>query len=173
MINVEELKSRTDIKGGLEYYGLQFNSKGFAVCPFHKEKTPSLYIYPKDNFFVCFGCGVKGDLVQFVKMFFGISFKEALKKIDTDFHLGLTDAPCQSGYSDYIDKQINRVIEKEERKRVQIYDEYCFELRALNKAARVIQGASREAVINRISEIEKDMEDMTGYALQKRYEKEK
>jgi hypothetical protein len=33
----------------------------YALCPFHKEKTPSLCVSNKKNKFYCFGCGVSGD----------------------------------------------------------------------------------------------------------------
>jgi len=31
-----------------------------GLCPFHKEKTPSFYLKPKQNFFKCYGCGTSG-----------------------------------------------------------------------------------------------------------------
>ena len=37
-----------------------------GLCPFHNEKTPSFTVYPSDNSFYCFGCGVGGDAITFV-----------------------------------------------------------------------------------------------------------
>lgn len=71
------------------FYGLQINRSGMALCPFHEEKTPSLKIY-EDNFH-CFGCGESGDCTGFVAKLFGISQKEAAKKISYDFGLRLFD----------------------------------------------------------------------------------
>ena len=48
-----------------------------ALCPFHNEKTPSFVIYP-DNHFKCFGCGAKGDVIDFVKLLKDCNFKEAV-----------------------------------------------------------------------------------------------
>ena len=37
-----------------------------ALCPFHKEKTPSFNIDDQKGFYHCFGCGAHGDAVAFV-----------------------------------------------------------------------------------------------------------
>lgn len=49
-----------------------------ALCPFHSEKHPSFYIYPETNTFYCFGCQKGGDVIKFVELAFGYSFKEAV-----------------------------------------------------------------------------------------------
>lgn len=51
------------------------------ICPFHEEKTPSLKIYPKKNFFICFGCGARGSPITFVMKYENCSFKEAVLKL--------------------------------------------------------------------------------------------
>lgn len=76
----EEIKDLYSMRDILERYGLpQPNRVGFICCPFHKEKTGSMKIYPKD--FHCFGCGAHGDIFTFVQMMDGISFKEAFKEL--------------------------------------------------------------------------------------------
>ena len=79
----ESLKLR-DVMG---FYGIKFNGRGFAVCPFHKEKTASLSI--KNEHYKCFGCGAYGSVIDFVMNFYGIKFNQAIVRLDTDFHLGL------------------------------------------------------------------------------------
>ena len=37
------------------------NSNFLALCPFHKEKTPSFTISDDKGFYHCFGCGKHGD----------------------------------------------------------------------------------------------------------------
>ena len=59
---------------------LKFNRQHFAICPFHKEKTPSLKKY-KDNRWYCFGCGVGGDTIDLVMKMNDCSLPEAIKKI--------------------------------------------------------------------------------------------
>ena len=72
----------------MEYYGVQFNSRGFAKCPFHTEKTASLSI--KNEHYKCFGCGAYGSVIDFVMQYFNLKFTQALVKLDNDFHLGIT-----------------------------------------------------------------------------------
>lgn len=47
-------------------------------CPFHKDKTPSLKVYPESNRFVCFGCQVRGSPIDFVMKHKDCSFQEAV-----------------------------------------------------------------------------------------------
>lgn len=72
-----------------ERYGITINRAGFAVCPFHHEKTPSMKIYGGDKGFYCFGCGKSGDVIAFVQEYFNLSFPESAAKINADFGLNL------------------------------------------------------------------------------------
>ena len=47
-------------------------------CPFHKEKTPSFTVNDDKQFYHCFGCGVHGDIFDFVMRFENITFMQAL-----------------------------------------------------------------------------------------------
>ena len=47
-------------------------------CIFHNETKPSLSINNEKNVFNCFGCGASGNLLQFVVLQQGVTFKEAL-----------------------------------------------------------------------------------------------
>lgn len=62
---------------------------GEICCPFHSEKTPSLKIYDGDRGWTCFGCHKGGDAINFVREYFGLTFADAISKINTDFSLGL------------------------------------------------------------------------------------
>ncbi|HSS38997.1 MAG TPA: DNA primase [Polyangia bacterium] len=37
-----------------------------GLCPFHAEKTPSFHVHEPRQFFHCFGCGEKGDVISFL-----------------------------------------------------------------------------------------------------------
>lgn len=50
----------------------------FAICPFHKEKTPSFCIYPESNRFVCYGCNQKGDVIDYIMLTNNLNFREAV-----------------------------------------------------------------------------------------------
>ena len=50
-----------------------------CLCPFHPDKNPSCYIYPSTNTFHCFGCNENGNVISFVRLLYGFSFKGALE----------------------------------------------------------------------------------------------
>lgn len=52
-----------------------------ACCPFHHEKTPSFFVSEQRQTFNCFGCGLKGDVVEFVKLYEHLDFKDALRYV--------------------------------------------------------------------------------------------
>lgn len=57
------------------------NNNYVALCPFHKEKTPSFNISDDKGFYHCFGCGKNGDIFNFLMETENLSFVEALKQL--------------------------------------------------------------------------------------------
>jgi DNA primase len=55
------------------------NYKG--CCPFHEEKTPSFHVTPSKGFYHCFGCGVHGDAISFIREMDGLSFSDAIEEL--------------------------------------------------------------------------------------------
>lgn len=53
----------------------------FACCPFHQEKTPSFSVNQQKQFFYCFGCGAKGNAIDFIMQYDKLDFKEALTQL--------------------------------------------------------------------------------------------
>ena len=52
-----------------------------ALCPFHREKTPSFHVMRDRQIFHCFGCGKGGDVLTFVQEMEGIEFREVLEQL--------------------------------------------------------------------------------------------
>ncbi len=52
-----------------------------GLCPFHKEKTPSFTVNEDKGFYHCFGCAAHGDVITFVMVFAGRSFREAVEDL--------------------------------------------------------------------------------------------
>jgi DNA primase len=81
---VEELKSRVDIVGviGEKVRLKKAGANRYqGLCPFHQEKTPSFSVHAAKQFYYCFGCQAKGDVIRFVQELEGIPFFEALKSL--------------------------------------------------------------------------------------------
>jgi len=103
-----DICSELKIRDVMEFYGIRFNKKGFASCPFHTEKTPSLSIYK--NRYKCFGCGASGSVIDFAMAYHGLTFKQAVVRLDADFNLGLTGH--KPTYRERVAQAENRRIER-------------------------------------------------------------
>lgn len=81
--NTELIKEKLDIVQLLkDYLKLQPAGKNFkALCPFHREKTPSFMISPERQSWHCFGCASGGDIFSFVMRYENLEFSEALKML--------------------------------------------------------------------------------------------
>lgn len=82
----EAVKENVTARQVAEFYGLKVNRNGMACCPFHDDKSPSLKI---DKRYYCFGCGEKGDAIDYVSKLYGLNALDSAKKICSDF--GITD----------------------------------------------------------------------------------
>lgn len=58
---------------------IQVNKRGFALCPFHEEKTPSFYV--KNNWGYCFGCGRNFDTIHLLMERDSLSFPKAVRAL--------------------------------------------------------------------------------------------
>lgn len=86
----EEIKLRVTIADVIRKYSPSSEIKKDVIrCPFHSERTASFRIYQRNNSFYCFGCGIGGDQINFVAKILGISYYDALKRVDEDFMLGI------------------------------------------------------------------------------------
>lgn len=52
-----------------------------ALCPFHREKTPSFNVNPQRQIFHCFGCHKGGDVFRFVQEYESVTFPEAVRRL--------------------------------------------------------------------------------------------
>ncbi|HEX5398936.1 MAG TPA: DNA primase, partial [Verrucomicrobiae bacterium] len=80
---LERIRSASDIVDVIgSYLPLKKAGANFtALCPFHKEKTPSFNVNPHRQIFHCFGCHKGGDVFTFVKEYENIGFVDAVRRL--------------------------------------------------------------------------------------------
>ncbi len=88
----ETIKAAVPVKQAAEHYELKVNRNGMACCPFHHDRHPSLKL--NEDYFFCFGCGAKGDVIDLVARLFDLSGHEAAQKLAADF--GISTEPGQA-----------------------------------------------------------------------------
>ena len=81
----EIVKYGVSCRDAAERYGVEVNHYGMALCPFHNDRLPSLYV--ADDHYHCFACGEHGDVIDFVSKLFHLSLYDAAQKLAADFHL--------------------------------------------------------------------------------------
>jgi DNA primase len=80
---IDEIRSRNDIADVIGSY-IQLKNAGTrfkALCPFHKEKTPSFTVSPERQIYHCFGCDAGGDVITFVQEYEKVDFMTALQML--------------------------------------------------------------------------------------------
>jgi DNA primase catalytic core len=84
---VERIKREISVERLVEARGIKLKRVGknlMGLCPFHKEKNPSLAVTPGANKWRCFGCGRGGTVFDWVMRTEGISFNHALQLLRRD-----------------------------------------------------------------------------------------
>ena len=86
----QNVKYGVSCREAAERYGVSVNRQGKALCPFHNDRHPSLYV--ADNHYFCFACGAHGDVIDFAANFFDLPLYEAAQRLAADFGID-TDRP--------------------------------------------------------------------------------
>lgn len=81
------IKELVSARQAAEFYGIKVNRNGMACCPFHDDHTPSM---KADENYYCFGCGARGDAIDFTARLFGLSQIDAAKRLIEDMRLPVT-----------------------------------------------------------------------------------
>jgi DNA primase len=90
--DLDEIRARSDIVEVVsQYVALKRTGKNFkGLCPFHAEKTPSFTVNPSLQRWRCFGCGLYGDVFDFIMRIENVTFVEAARllaeRLGLEFH---------------------------------------------------------------------------------------
>ncbi len=83
-----------------------------ALCPFHKEKTPSFTINDEKGFFHCFGCGAHGDVIGFTMDYERLTYPEAIEKLALQAGLALPKQDWQEAKREEKSRSLQSVVEE-------------------------------------------------------------
>lgn len=81
----EVVKANINTQEAAQTYGIDVNHYGMALCPFHNDRHPSLYV--SDDHYHCFACGEHGDVIDLTAKLFDLRLYDAARKLASDFHL--------------------------------------------------------------------------------------
>ena len=110
------VKASINTREAAERYGVEVNRHGKALCPFHNDRHPSLFV--DDDHYYCFACGEHGDVIDFTSKLYGLSMYDAAKKLAYDF--GITqDKPPDKTMQEKLNK-------KSEAQRLRENEKLCF-----------------------------------------------
>ncbi len=52
-----------------------------GCCPFHADRSPSFYVFGKGERWHCFGCGLSGDVIDFVQRAYSVTMRQAAERL--------------------------------------------------------------------------------------------
>ncbi len=88
---IEEIKSTVDIVELVsQYVAIKQRGRNYVgLCPFHNEKTPSFTVNAEKQIFYCFGCGVGGDAISFIRNYEKVGYAEAIRFLAGKYNIDL------------------------------------------------------------------------------------
>ncbi len=84
-VDIAALKARHPLGDTVEASGVRLRGRGRVrqgVCPFHDEVEGSFTVYADSERFYCFGCGLGGDVLDFIQRSEDLSLPEAIARLD-------------------------------------------------------------------------------------------
>ena len=84
-VDIPALKARHPLGDAVEAAGVRLRGRGRVrqgVCPFHDEVEGSFTVYADSERWYCFGCGLGGDVLDFIQRVEGLSLPDAIRRLD-------------------------------------------------------------------------------------------
>ena len=100
-VDIAALKRRYPVSDVVAAAGVQLHGRGRVrqgVCPFHEETQGSFTVYADTQKWFCFGCGLGGDVLDFIQRTDGVGLPEAIRRLEAspDARAILGDPPLPS-----------------------------------------------------------------------------
>ena len=83
-VDIPALKRRYPLGDVVEASGVKLGGRGRVrqgVCPFHEETEGSFTVYADSQRWYCFGCGLGGDVLDFIQRLDGVDLPEAIRRL--------------------------------------------------------------------------------------------
>lgn len=107
----ERVKQAVSVPQIAQHYGIPVDRGGKCCCLFHPDKHPSMKL--NEDYYYCFGCQAKGDVISLTEKLFDLTPREAVQKLAADFDLSPSETLKQAAV-----KKAAKREEKDEREYV-------------------------------------------------------
>lgn len=88
MVDVfREVRERVSAQDAARHYGIEFDRRGWALCPFHPDKHPSMSF--RNGRYHCWVCDLQGDSIDLTGRLLGLDAMGAIERLNADFCLNL------------------------------------------------------------------------------------
>src|SRR5580698_10211288 len=169
---LERIRAASDIVDVIgSYLPLKRAGANFtALCPFHKEKSPSFNVNSHRQIFHCFGCHKGGDVFTFVREYENIGFMDAVRRLAERAKIPLEmDATPGEQQSRHLKDQLLEIHDKIAQRW-----QSCLQNEAAGQVARDYlkkRGVSDEAIqIFRLGAAPESWDDTVNWARAKNYD---
>ena len=84
-VDIPALKRRHPLGAVVEAAGIELRGRGRVrqgLCPFHEETQGSFTVYADTQRWYCFGCGLGGDVLDFIQRTDGVDLPEAIRRLN-------------------------------------------------------------------------------------------
>ena len=84
-VDIPALKRRHPLGPVVEAAGVEVRGRGRVrqgLCPFHEETEGSFTVYADTQRWYCFGCGLGGDVLDFIQRTDGVDLPEAIRRLE-------------------------------------------------------------------------------------------
>lgn len=82
-----DIRERVTAEDAARHFGVTFDRRGWALCPFHHDRHPSMSF--KNGRFRCWVCNVGGDSIDFTSRLLSLDTMGAVRRLNEDFRLAL------------------------------------------------------------------------------------